>query len=75
ELQAAQETARVLGARPMLWRLHVALGNLYRAKARSEAAEREFQAARTIIEELAANIPDEVLRTSFLVRANARWRR
>lgn len=75
ELQAARETARVQGARPMLWRIHMALGNLYRATAHPEEAEREFLAAQTIIEELAANVPDESLRNNFLLCANARWRR
>jgi hypothetical protein len=40
-----------------------------------EEAEREFLAARTIVEELAANIPDEALRGNFLRRASAMWRR
>lgn len=71
ELQAALETARVLGARPMLWRVHVALGDLYRATARPEEGEGEFQAARAIIEELAAEIPDEALRENFLLHAKA----
>jgi adenylate cyclase len=75
ELQAAREAARAQGARPLLWRIHVALGHLYRATARSEAAKREFLAARTIIEELAANVPDEGLRSNFLRRASAMWRR
>jgi len=48
---------RAQGAQPLLWRVHAALGSLYRATARPEEAEREFLAARTIIEELAANRP------------------
>jgi hypothetical protein len=50
----------------MLWRIHIALGNLYQVMAQLEDAEREFLAARTIIEELAANVPDESLRNNFL---------
>jgi tetratricopeptide (TPR) repeat protein len=69
ELHAAQETAHALGVLPMLWRIHVALGKLYRATARPEEAEGEFRAARAIIEELAANIPDEALRENFLQQA------
>jgi len=72
ELQAAQEMARAQGAQPMLWRIHEALGNLYRNTTRPEEADCEFSVARTIIEELAANIPDATLRNNFLIRANVR---
>ncbi len=68
-LQAAQQGAARQGARPLLWRIQVALGQLYQAQARSEEAERAFATARAIIEELAANVPDPALRDNFLKRA------
>jgi len=75
DFQAAREAARAQGARPLLWRIHAVLGSLYRATACPEEAEREFLAARTIVEELAANVPDEASRSNFLRRAGAMWRR
>lgn len=47
------------GLRPLLWRMHAALGKFYQDQKRHAEAEREFLAARTIVEELAANVPDE----------------
>jgi DNA-binding CsgD family transcriptional regulator len=69
ELQAAREAARLQGARPMLWRVHTSLGKLYLGQKRREAAEEQFAAARTIIEELAAQVPEVALRESFRERA------
>jgi DNA-binding CsgD family transcriptional regulator len=68
-LQAALEGAARQGVRPLLWRIHLALGKLYQTQGRQEEAEQAFAAARTIIEELAANVPDPVLRDNFLQRA------
>jgi len=70
-LQAAQEMARAQGLRPMLWRMCVALGTFYQTQAREAEAEQEFSTARALIEELAANIPDERLRGHFLAQATA----
>jgi hypothetical protein len=50
-------------------RIHATLGKFYRATGRHEEVEREFPAARTIIGELAATVPDETLRESFVQRA------
>jgi DNA-binding NarL/FixJ family response regulator len=68
-LRAAQEAAHAQGLRPLLWRICVVLGKLYRASRRQEEAEQAFASARTIIEELAAPIPDENLRAMFLSSA------
>ncbi len=70
-LQAAQAAARVQGLRPWLWRICMALGKLYRIQARREEAEQAFSSARALIEELAANVPDEHLREHFLSHATA----
>jgi DNA-binding CsgD family transcriptional regulator len=55
----------------LLWRGHAALGRLYRVARRSDEAQREFSAARAIVEQLAAELSDESLRETFLQRATA----
>jgi len=70
-LRAAQEAAHAHGLRPLLWRICVALGRLYQTQGRQEQAEQAFATARTIIEELAFNLPDELLRERFLSQATA----
>ena len=59
----------------MLWRIHIDLGNLYQIQRRHEEAEFAFSTSRGIIEELAANIPDESLRGHFLSCATAQFPR
>ncbi len=68
-LRAALETARRQGARPRLWRLHLALGRLLYAGGRRSEAQAEYAAARSIVEELAATIPDTAHRDDFRTRA------
>jgi len=70
-LRAAQEAAHAQGLRPLMWRICVALGKLYQTQTHQEEAEQAFSTARTLIEELAANVPDEHLREHFLSRATA----
>lgn len=71
ELRAGREEAHAQEMRPMLWRIHVSLGKLYRAQRRYEEAEEAFSAARTLIEELATTVPDEALREQFRRNASA----
>jgi DNA-binding CsgD family transcriptional regulator/Flp pilus assembly protein TadD len=59
------------GARALLWRAHVALGNVYRAQQRTEDAEREHGTARQIVEGLAADLQDEALREALLLGVTA----
>ncbi|WP_376794212.1 helix-turn-helix transcriptional regulator [Thermogemmatispora sp.] len=70
-LCAAREAACRQVWRPLLWRIDLALGKLYRAKARQQEAEQAFSAARALIEELAADVPHEELRAHFLSQALA----
>jgi DNA-binding CsgD family transcriptional regulator len=78
-LCAAQAAARAQGARSLLWRIQVSLGNLYHTQGRREAAEEAAQEARAMIEELAADLTDELavtlridtLRDTFLQCATA----
>ena len=71
ELQGAIPVARQQGLRPLLWRLHTDLGNLYQAMGRRDDTEREFSTARTIIQELGNNVPEGALRNNFLRQALA----
>jgi DNA-binding CsgD family transcriptional regulator/tetratricopeptide (TPR) repeat protein len=70
-LLAARETARAWGVRPLLWRIQIALGKLYRLNARYKAAEGAFADARAIITECAAPLVEENLREDFLRRADS----
>ncbi|MGE5222281.1 MAG: LuxR C-terminal-related transcriptional regulator, partial [Omnitrophica WOR_2 bacterium] len=71
ELHGTLPVARAHGRRSMLWRLHADLGKVYRAMGRREDAQREFSAARTIIQELADRVPEGALRDHFLKQALA----
>jgi tetratricopeptide (TPR) repeat protein len=62
---AALENARASGERCLLWRAHARLSRLYRVSGHQEAAERQLSAARALIDELAATIPDETLQYNF----------
>jgi DNA-binding CsgD family transcriptional regulator len=53
------KTAGERGTWPVLWRAHAALGRLAYADGRRAEAAAEYDAARAIIERLAAGIPDE----------------
>jgi DNA-binding CsgD family transcriptional regulator/Flp pilus assembly protein TadD len=68
-LLASQKEAEIHRLRPLLWRIHLTLGNLYYTRTRRVEAEMEFAAARTIIEELSASILDLELRDQFIRRA------
>jgi DNA-binding CsgD family transcriptional regulator/tellurite resistance protein len=68
-LRAAQAVAHAQGLRTWLWRICVALGKLYLTQARLGEAEQQFSTARTLIEELAANVSDEHVREQFLSQA------
>lgn len=69
ELRTARAAAYEQGMRSVLWRIDLVLGNLYSVQRRHEEAERSFVAARALIDELAANLPGETLRDTFLNQA------
>jgi tetratricopeptide (TPR) repeat protein len=69
--EAAREIARTQGALPVLWRICIALGNLFQTQGRKTEAEQAFVDARILTEKLAATITDESLRGNFLQRALA----
>ncbi len=68
-LCSARDEAQREGERPLLWRIYITLGKLYRVETRREQAEEAFMLARTIIQELANAITDETLRSVFLHNA------
>jgi len=70
-LQAAQSAAMAQGVRPLLWRTHVSHGRLWLSLRRREQAAAAFAAAHTIIADLAAGVPDQVVRDIFLNSALA----
>ena len=70
-LCSARDEAQRKGESPLLWRICVTLGKLYRAQARREQAEEAFALAHTIIQELANTVTDEALRSIFLRNASA----
>jgi DNA-binding CsgD family transcriptional regulator len=70
-LRRVREAMHRQGTRSELWRTHAALGRLYRADDRAEDARLEFAAARAIIEQIAATVPDDRLRHGFLQHATA----
>jgi DNA-binding CsgD family transcriptional regulator len=69
DLRAAIDAARQQHARPCVWRLHLALGRLFWKHGRRRDAQGEYAAARSVVEELAATIPDQVLSDDFRTRA------
>lgn len=78
-LQTAHEGAVAGGVPSLLWRTQMALGHFYSAQGKQTVADQAFAAARTIIDELAAQIPDEPsdlvdggsLRAHFLAQTSA----
>jgi tetratricopeptide (TPR) repeat protein len=65
-LSSAIENARATGERFLLWRVYASLGRCQSNMGQLEAADQEFSSARALIEKLAATIPDEALKDSFL---------
>ena len=65
-LDAARAEATAQGARPMLWRVEAAAGQLHRARRERLEARRAFETARAIAAELAQKVPDEETRNTFL---------
>ena len=74
-LQTLEEARRGAVERewyPFLWQIQSALGQQYSRLKREEQARSEFQAARMVIEDLAATIDDSELREIFLKEALGR---
>jgi DNA-binding NarL/FixJ family response regulator len=65
-LEEARRAATAQGARSILWRIEAAVGNLHRVQRQRLEARKAFDTARSIADELATQIPDDLLRGSFL---------
>jgi DNA-binding CsgD family transcriptional regulator len=70
DLQAAFAAALAQGRRPLACRIQISLGWAYRRGRRRDESVEAFEAARRMIEELGANIPEGRLRENFLSRAS-----
>jgi DNA-binding CsgD family transcriptional regulator len=64
-LLGVQEVVQRQGARPLIWRCHLALGDLYQATGRIEQAQHAYLTARQLVEVLAAGLPDPDLGEQF----------
>jgi DNA-binding CsgD family transcriptional regulator len=64
-LRAAIATPQRQTLPPLLWRLHLTLGQLYHTQRQRELAQENFTAARTIVDQLATDLPDAHLRESL----------
>jgi len=69
-LQAAKENTRRTEERFLLGRIHASLGQLHHIMNRHTQAEIEFSAARKLIQEFSATIPDETLKENFTQGVN-----
>jgi DNA-binding CsgD family transcriptional regulator len=65
----AGKSAQAQGLLPLLWRIHLLLGQVVRAQGRHPEAARHFAAARQGIEAVAATLPASEVRDIFVRRA------
>ncbi len=70
-LQTARQAALAQGVRPLLWRIHLALGLVCQSQSRDADAEAEFAAVRALVQELGATVPDAAMREHFAQSALA----
>jgi DNA-binding CsgD family transcriptional regulator len=71
ELHGTLLVAQQQRQKSMLWRLHADLGSVHRARGQRHLAEQQFSSARSIIEDVAKQVPEGALRDNFLQRALA----
>jgi two-component system nitrate/nitrite response regulator NarL len=71
-LREAERAALEQGTPPLRWRALAALAACCQGQRRRDDAEAACAAARSVIEGLAATVPDEYLRTIFRRQAEAR---
>jgi tetratricopeptide (TPR) repeat protein/predicted Ser/Thr protein kinase len=66
ELAAAIEILRTNPAPLVAWKIYALLGGVYRLKDDNQAAQEALHQAEAIIEQIASNIADDQLRSTFL---------
>lgn len=64
-LRSARSIAAAQDELPLLWRIHLALGRLYKAQGLQAESAAQFTAAQAIVEELATNLEDAALQENF----------
>lgn len=64
ELIRARDMATQQGAKPLLWRIHASLAQLYHRQSRHTEAQEQARITLTLVEALALQVPD-ALRTTF----------
>jgi tetratricopeptide (TPR) repeat protein len=64
-LREALAIARSIENPPQLWKTHAALGQLLASRGDRDAARREYQAARTVVDGVTATLRDPRLRASL----------
>ena len=69
-LDAARAECEAQSARPLLWKVEAARGNVFRLGRRRREARAAFDSAREIVRELAAAIPDDEWRSRFVEGAD-----
>jgi DNA-binding NarL/FixJ family response regulator len=70
-LADAVDTTRTTGLRSQQWRAHAAYARLLRARGRRDEADAQIQTARTLVQELAAELTNAELQSEFVERASA----
>jgi DNA-binding SARP family transcriptional activator/Flp pilus assembly protein TadD len=65
-LQTAVENAQELEERFLQWHVHASLGKLHQAMNHQSEAQIEISAARGLVDDLAATVPVETLKESYL---------
>jgi len=70
-LQQAETSARKQGLRPLLWHIWLVQARLAQHLRRHEEAEQAFARAFQLIEELAADLPEQPWRATFLQEARS----
>jgi DNA-binding CsgD family transcriptional regulator len=68
-LVEATEVSRASGLKSFLWHAHASYARLLRAQGRRDEADGQIQIARTLVDELAAELGDDMLRATFVERA------
>jgi tetratricopeptide (TPR) repeat protein len=72
EIEAALSLAVEVGNPPQLWRTQAALGELRQSQGRPEEARRAYADASRVIDNVAAGLSDEHLRSTFLESEHVR---
>lgn len=65
-LKDALSIAERIGAQPLIWKIHLLLGNIYRDRGEKDKSSACFAASREVIQSIASELDDENLKNAFL---------